>query len=78
MSASIQKSFAKYLGQLIMTSVFVFHEGMVNEEPPYDPHQYWKMRVVSMHKNLRTQEKWIVGAWFYTPSHLRDIEMKER
>jgi hypothetical protein len=51
---------------------------MVQQEHPYDPHQYWKMKVVSMHKNQETGEKWVVGAWFYTPSQLKEIGLKER
>lgn len=59
-------------------SVFVFHEAMVKQEPPYDPHLYWKMRVTSMHRNPKTKERWIVGAWFYTPSQLKEIKLRKR
>jgi hypothetical protein len=63
-----------------MTSVFIIHEGMdMVKNPNPDPHDYWKMRVVSMHKNPETQEKWIVGAWFYSPSQLKElVKLKKR
>jgi hypothetical protein len=65
---------------LSMTSIFVVHEALATDDNPNrDPHDYWKMRIVSMHKNPKTQERWIVGAWFYTPSQLRDlVKLKKR
>jgi hypothetical protein len=61
-----------------MTSLFVIHHGMDMEGGQPDPHEYWKMRVVLMHKDQLTQQRWVVGAWFYTPSQLRDINLKPR
>jgi hypothetical protein len=44
--------------------------------PEWESHEYWKMKVVSMH--VLSGKKWVVGTWFYSPSQLRDIKIKER
>jgi hypothetical protein len=46
--------------------------------PPWVSHEYWKMKVSSLHKNELTGEKWVLGTWFYTPEQLRDQILKER
>ena len=46
--------------------------------PDWDSHEYWKMKILSMHKNVSSGEKWVVGTWFYTPSQLRGIKLKDR
>lgn len=64
--------------EFFIISIFVVHSGMDPEDQHPDPHEYWKMKVVSMHKNVLTGERWVVGAWFYTPSQLREIKLKKR
>lgn len=51
---------------------------MDQEGIEWDSHDYWKMKILSMHKDKFSGEKWVVGSWFYTPSQLRDIKLKER
>lgn len=62
------------------TSIFVVHEGMNMDEdgPEWDSHEYWKMKILSMHKDNSSGERWVVGYWFYTPSQLREIKLKDR
>ena len=40
--------------------------------PEWDPHEYWKMKILSMHKDDDSGKRWVVGAWFYSPSQLRE------
>ena len=40
--------------------------------PEWDPHKYWKMKILSMHKDDDSGKRWVVGAWFYSPSQLRE------
>ena len=60
-------------------SIFVVHAtmNMRKDAPQWDPHEFWKMRIMSMHKNPSSGEKWVVGTWFYSPSQLEDI-LKDR
>jgi len=62
------------------TSIFVVHESMNMDMDgsDWDSHDYWKMKVLSMHKNTSSGEKWVVGTWFYSPSQLKDVKLKER
>lgn len=46
--------------------------------PEWESHEFWKMRILSMHKDHVSGNKWVVGTWFYSPSQLRDIKLKER
>jgi hypothetical protein len=47
--------------------------------PPWEPHEYWKMKVASFHKDDSSKQTWVVGSWFYTPSSLTSvIKSKER
>jgi len=46
--------------------------------PSWDPHEFWKMKILSMHKDHASGKRWLVGAWFYTPSQLEDINLRER
>lgn len=51
----------------------------MNEDgPEWESHDYWKMKILSMHKDPSSQKKWVVGTWFYTPSQLKEIKLKER
>jgi hypothetical protein len=43
----------------------------------WDPHEYWKMKIQSMHKDESSGKKWVVGYWFYTPSQLADISLRK-
>lgn len=67
---------------LLLTSVFVVHKDMVMDEDgskEWQPHDYWKMKILSMHKDTTSGDRWIVGTWFYSPSQLRPIlKPKER
>lgn len=40
-------------------------------EPRKDGHEYWKMRISSIHRGEESVI-WIVGRWFYSPSNLND------
>jgi hypothetical protein len=44
------------------------------EGPEWNPHEYWKMKILSFHKNKSSNEKWVVGTWFYTPSQLEEVK----
>ena len=76
--------FEIYIDVLILyqfyTSIFVVHQGMdMNEDgPEWGSHEYWKMKILSMHKESSSGKKWVVGTWFYTSSQLREIKLKER
>lgn len=60
-------------------SIFVVHADMDMDSDEWSPHEYWKMKILSMHKNPSTGEKWVVGTWFYTPSQLKDaIKVNDR
>jgi hypothetical protein len=52
------------------TSIFVVHKDMDMDMdgPNWEPHDYWKMKITSLHKDESTGQKWVVGTWFYTPS----------
>jgi hypothetical protein len=66
---------------LCHTSIFVVHKDMDMDEdaPPWDPHEYWKMKVVSFHKDVSSGERWVLGTWFYSPSDLEPhINPEER
>jgi hypothetical protein len=65
---------------LFYTSIFVVHKdmNMDSDGPEWDPHEYWKMKIISMHKDGLSGKKWVVGTWFYTPTQLKDIKLKER
>ncbi|KAF8954149.1 hypothetical protein BDZ97DRAFT_1928699 [Flammula alnicola] len=58
--------------------VFVVHEGIDLDASVIDPHEYWKMQIVSLHKDRATGKKWVVGAWFYTPSQLEGVKLTDK
>lgn len=40
-----------------------------------DGHGYWKMKVVSIH---RDKKYWVIGLWFYSPSELSTVGLTGR
>jgi hypothetical protein len=40
-------------------------------------HDYWKMKIISMHKDV-SGNSWVVGFWFYTPSQMRGIKLRDK
>ena len=57
-------------------SVFVVHQGMQTSQKQPDGHPYWKMKVVSIHVD-KDGTYWIVGAWFYSPSDLKELKLSQ-
>jgi hypothetical protein len=51
---------------------------MDEDGPEWHPHAYWKMKILSMHKNELKKERWVVGTWFYTPSQLEKLKLPEK
>lgn len=41
-----------------------------------DSHEYWRIMILSIHSE--DDETWVVGAWFYAPSHFKDIKLNPR
>jgi len=62
---------------LMSISIFVVHQDMDMEKERWDAHEYWKMKIDSMHKDVSSGKRWVVGTWFYTPSQLEDIQLRK-
>lgn len=58
-------------------SIFVVHAEMDMEKDSWDAHEYWKMKIESMHKDVSSGKKWVVGSWFYTPSQLEGLTLRK-
>ena len=42
-----------------------------------DGHGYWKMKVMSIHRDKR-RKYWVIGLWFYSPSELSTVGLTGR
>lgn len=51
---------------------------MDEDGPEWGSHEYWKMKILSLHKDRVSGKRWVVGSWFYSPSHLKEIKLNGR
>lgn len=51
---------------------------MDEDGPEWDPHEYWKMKITSFHKNPSRKQIWVVGTWFYTPEQLEEAKLTKK
>jgi hypothetical protein len=55
----------------------VVHQGLQVGDWQPDGHQYWKMRISSIHQD-KAGNLWVVGSWFYSPSDLEKSALSTR